>query len=61
MGYLAVQDRIDAAAMRRAIVYGSVMALFTVEDFSLKRLTLLTPAEIEEQYTAFHDLIRVEP
>ena len=28
MGYLAAQDRIDAAAMRRAIVYGSVMASF---------------------------------
>ena len=61
MGYLAAQERIDAAAMRRAVVYGSVMASFTVEDFSLKRLTRLTPAEISERYTAFHDLIRVEP
>src|SRR5206468_6183169 len=59
MGYLAAQDRIDAVAMRRAIVYGSVMASFTVEDFSLKRLTRLTPAEIAERYPAFHDLIRV--
>ena len=61
MGYLAAQDRIDAAAMRRAIVYGSVMASFTVEDFSLKRLTRLSPNDIAERYTAFHDLIRVEP
>src|SRR2546425_1259350 len=61
MGYLAAQDRIDAAAMRRAIVYGSVMASFTVEDFSLKRLTLLTPAEIGERYTGFHELIPGEP
>ena len=61
MGYLAAQDRIDAAAMRRAIVYGSVMASFTVEDFSLKRLTRLNPDDIAKRYTAFHDLIRVEP
>src|SRR5437879_1487305 len=61
MGYLASQEKIDAAAMRRAMVFGSVMASFTVEDFSLKRLTRLTPAEISERYTAFHDLIRVEP
>ena len=61
MGYLAAQDRVDAAAMRRAIVYGSVMASFTVEDFSLKRLTRLSPNDIAERYTAFHDLIRVEP
>ena len=61
MGYLAFRDQTDAATVRRAMVYGSVMASFTVEDFSLKRLTLLTPAEIGERYTAFHDLIRVEP
>jgi len=61
MGYLAAQDRIDAAAMRRAIVYGSVMASFTVEDFSLTRLTRLKPADIAERYTAFYELIRVEP
>ena len=61
MGYLAAQERIDAAAMRRAVVYGSVMASFTVEDFSLKRLTRLRPADIADRYTAFHDLIRLEP
>jgi sugar/nucleoside kinase (ribokinase family) len=61
MGYLAAQDRVDAAAMRRAIVYGTVMASFTVEDFSLKRLTLLKPADIAERYAALHELIRVEP
>ena len=61
MGYLAAQDRIDAAAMRRAIVYGTVMASFTVEDFSLKRLTLLKPSDIAERYAALHELIRVEP
>ncbi|HEV8474772.1 MAG TPA: PfkB family carbohydrate kinase, partial [Methylomirabilota bacterium] len=61
MGFLASEDRVDAATMRRAMVYGSVMASFTVEDFSLNRLTRLTSAEIEERYRAFHDLIRLEP
>lgn len=61
MGYLAAQDRIDAATLRRALVYGSVMASFTVEDFSLRRLTRLRPDEIAERYRAFHDLIRLEP
>ena len=60
MGYLAAQERTDGAAMRRALVYGSVMASFTVEDFSLKRLTRLGPADIAERYAAFHDLIRLE-
>src|SRR3990167_10850774 len=34
MGYLAAQERVDDAAMRRAVVYGSVLAAFPVEDFS---------------------------
>ncbi len=60
MGSLASQNRTDATALRRALIYGSVMASFTVEDFSLNRLTLLRPAEIEERFAAFRDLIRLE-
>jgi sugar/nucleoside kinase (ribokinase family) len=59
MGYLASQDRVDGATMRRALVYGSVMASFTVEDFSLNRLTRLTPAEIGERFGVFQDLMRL--
>jgi sugar/nucleoside kinase (ribokinase family) len=60
MGYLAAQGRTDGAAMRRALVYGSVMASFAVEDFSLKRLLRLTPAEIDERYAAFQDLMKFD-
>jgi len=60
MGVLAAEDRVDARTMRRAVVYGSVMASFTVEDFSLNRLLRLTRAEIAERYAAFQDLTRVE-
>ena len=60
MGYLASREVTDRASMRRAIVHGSVMASFTVEDFSLNRLSRLTRAEIEARVAAFHDLMRVE-
>ena len=60
VGYLAAMDRVDAATMRRAIVYGSVMASFAVEDFSLNRLTRLTSDEIGQRYEQFGDLTRVE-
>ena len=60
VGYLAAMDRVDGPTMRRAVVYGSVMASFTVEDFSLNRLARLTSAEIGERYEAFQDLTRVE-
>ena len=60
MGYLGSQGRVDRQTIRRAIVYGSVMASFTVEDFSLDRLKRLTPDEVQRRYGAFHDLVRVE-
>ena len=60
MGYLAAQDRIDRGAVRRAMVYGSVMASFTVEDFSLNRLLRLAPDEVGRRYTEFEELIRLE-
>jgi sugar/nucleoside kinase (ribokinase family) len=60
MGYLAKSEATDADAIRRAIVYGSVMASFTVEDFSLSRLARLKPEEIQRRYEAFQDLMRFE-
>ncbi len=60
MGYVASQEQVTASTLRRAMVYGSVMASFTVEDFSLERLKRLRPAELEERYRAFHDLVRLE-
>jgi sugar/nucleoside kinase (ribokinase family) len=60
VGYLAATDRVDSPAMRRALVYGSVIASFAVEDFSLNRLTRLTRDEIDQRYEAFGDLTRLE-
>ena len=60
MGYLAFRDRTDAASVRRAMVYGSVMASFTVEDFSLNRLLRLDTRDIDRRYKEFEDLIRLE-
>ena len=60
MGYLAKSGTLTATTLRRAIVYGSVMASFTVEDFSLNRLVRLKPEEIERRYEVFQELVRVE-
>ena len=61
MGYLASRDATGGATMRRAMIYGSVMASFTVEDFSLNRLARLTPAQVAARYEEFEQLMRVEP
>jgi sugar/nucleoside kinase (ribokinase family) len=50
MGYVAKCRREDHATMRRAIVLGSVLASFTVEQFSLDRLRSLRPEEIKGRY-----------
>ncbi len=50
IGYLARTGETDDAGVRRAIVTGSVMASFVVEDFSLRRLFRLAPEEIAERY-----------
>jgi sugar/nucleoside kinase (ribokinase family) len=50
MGYLARTRREDHATMRRAIVLGSVLASFTVEQFSLDRLRTLGAEEITRRY-----------
>src|SRR5512133_280348 len=50
MGYVARSRREDHATMRRALVLGSVLASFTVEQFSLDRLRALTPDEIRARY-----------
>jgi len=60
MGVLAGGDTTDEAALRRAIVYGSVIASFTVEDFSLNRLKRLTCAEIDQRYHVFREMMQVE-
>ncbi len=44
--------------MKKAVVYGSVMASFTVEKFSTKRIENLSNKEIEERYNKFVELSR---
>jgi sugar/nucleoside kinase (ribokinase family) len=60
MGYLAYAGRFDPATIRAAMIYGSVMASFAVEQFSLDGLRNLTPALIQERFDAFHDLSRFD-
>jgi sugar/nucleoside kinase (ribokinase family) len=50
MGYLSATGRTDEDAMRRAIIYGSVMASFNVEEFSCDRILRLTHEEIAARF-----------
>jgi sugar/nucleoside kinase (ribokinase family) len=54
VGYLARCGETDEETLRRAVIAGTVMASFTVEDFSLDRLFALSPAEVAERY---HEIV----
>jgi len=62
IGYLANSGDLSEEGIRQAIVFGSVMASFNVEDFSLDRMKRLEYREIEARYksikalTSFRDI-----
>ncbi|MGH9378535.1 MAG: PfkB family carbohydrate kinase [Terriglobia bacterium] len=53
MGYLAREGDCSESNLRRALVYGSVMASFAVEEFGLARLLRVRPEEIEARFKEF--------
>lgn len=60
LGYLASAGSCDDATLRRAMIYGSVLGSFSVEQFGTERLQCLTRGEIEERYRQFKDLTHFE-
>ena len=53
IGYLAKTDDVSFENMKRAIIYGSALASFTVERFGTEKLESLTPDEIEARVAEF--------
>jgi len=47
MGYLAQVDRTDFDALKTAVAYGTVVASFTIADFSLSGLTSVSRDDID--------------
>ena len=60
MGYLASRKEVDDAALRRAMIYGSVMASFNVEEFGTERVQRLTHEEINERFREFKRMTHFE-
>ncbi|MGA9995922.1 MAG: PfkB family carbohydrate kinase [Pyrinomonadaceae bacterium] len=60
MGYLSSSEEIDEGAMRRAMIFGSVMASFNVEEFGTERVQRLTHAEINERFHTFKQMTHFE-
>ena len=60
MGYLASQEKLDEAALRRAMIFGSVMASFNVEEFGTERIQRLTHDEINQRFRDFKRITHFE-
>ncbi len=60
VGYLAGAGCTDKESMRQALVFGSVVASFNIEKFSLERLRELTFTEIRLRYNEFHKMMSFE-
>ena len=56
VGYLAAAPQVSNAVVTQAIIAGSTMASFTVEDFGLERLLRLTDAEVQQRCGEFKRL-----
>ncbi len=62
LGYIDMQgtDKPSAAALRRAMAYGTVMASFNVEEFGTDRVAHLTEEEMAERYDALRAMTHFE-
>ncbi len=60
MGYLAKTEDTSFENMKKAVVFGSTMASFCVEEFSLGKMKTLTPADIDSRIQQFVQLMSVD-
>ena len=60
VGYLASRDSLEPSDLRRAMVYGSVMGSYAVEQFSVGRLVDLPLTEVEARMVAFREITAFE-
>jgi sugar/nucleoside kinase (ribokinase family) len=57
LGYLDKAGSLSRREIRRAAVYGSVLASFAIEGFGIDRFRTLRPQEIEERFRHFKKLV----
>lgn len=60
IGYLAETKDISFENMKRAIIFGSAMASFSVEKFGTERIQNLSPDEVDQRVQEFIDLVHFD-
>lgn len=59
MGYIASKGNVSDDVLRRAFLYGSTLATFTVEAFGLRRLAALSSSDIDNRVADYERAITV--
>ena len=57
MGYLAEQDNFEPKTLKEALAYGTLMASFTVEDFSLDRLRTIQREDLDRRMEEYRRML----
>lgn len=60
VGYLSTRDRLQEKTLRQAVIFGSVMASFDVQNFSVDSFKKLTLSQIKSRYRKFKKLIHFD-
>ncbi len=58
MGYLASVGDVSEGSIRKAMMYGTVVASFNIEDFSINRQKTVQFSEIEARYRELQEAVR---
>lgn len=58
IGYLATNSRTDFTSLKKAVAYGTVVASFTISDFSLKGLTSISKNDIDARFEELRKLTK---
>ena len=56
IGYLSKTKDLSESNLRKAVVYGSVIASFNAEDFSIRKLQKINNKDIEKRFREFKDI-----
>ncbi len=56
IGYLAKTGNLDEKNMRKAVIYGSVVASFTAEDLGVNRLADITMSDVEKRFSEIREI-----
>ena len=57
MGYLAAQGNSSPETLKQALAYGTIVASYNVEDFSLDRMKKISRADIEERMKSYRRML----